>query len=122
MRFYLDEDLSDAIVEVARERFELDVTCSHAVGMDRATDEEQLAYAIRQRRCIVTRNGRDFERLTRSCVQSQADHPGVLVVPPSMTGREFGAIAQGLAFYHRLYSDDVVPYLFAYLPAHGVGS
>ncbi|MGH2587222.1 MAG: DUF5615 family PIN-like protein, partial [Dehalococcoidia bacterium] len=64
MRFYLDEDLSDIIALIGPERFGLDVACAHELGMEEATDEEQLAFAAQERRCIVTRNARDFLGLT----------------------------------------------------------
>lgn len=64
MRFYLDEELSQAIAEIARDRYGLDVAASHEIGKDRATDDEQLAFAAQLGRCIVTGNDRHFKRLT----------------------------------------------------------
>jgi hypothetical protein len=84
--------------------------------MEHALDEEQLAFAAAQRRCIVTRNGRDFLRLTERFIAEALPHPGVIVVPKSYTGREFLAIAAGLARYHAMYPEDIVPYLVTYLP------
>ena len=117
MRFYLDEDLSDVIAVIGRERFGLDITSAHALGTEHASDHEQLSFAARERRCLVTRNGDDFTVLTRQFAAVEVDHPGVVIVPPSMTGREFQVIAARLAYCHELYPNDTVPYLVMYLPS-----
>ncbi|MGE0544683.1 MAG: DUF5615 family PIN-like protein [Dehalococcoidia bacterium] len=57
MRFYLDEDLSQTIAVIARERYGLDVAASHEIGKDRTTDDEQLAFAAELGRCIVNGAG-----------------------------------------------------------------
>ncbi|MBI2761929.1 MAG: DUF5615 family PIN-like protein [Chloroflexi bacterium] len=60
MLFYLDEDLSNAIVTIAREHFGLDILSSHDIGMDHTSDEEQLTYATSIGRAIMTNNRDDF--------------------------------------------------------------
>lgn len=62
MRFYLDEDLSDQIEAIARERFSLDVWSSHEQGMDGATDEEP---AVRQMFTSI----RQLDVLTSECAR-----------------------------------------------------
>lgn len=116
MRFYLDECLSDIIAVIGRERFGLDIISAHAAGMELATDAEQLAFAAEQGRVMVTRNADDFILLTEQLEAKQEPHGGVIIVPPSMTGREFAAIAERLAYCHELYPQDTVPYLAMYLP------
>jgi predicted nuclease of predicted toxin-antitoxin system len=116
MRFYLDECLSDTIAATARDHFGLDVVSAHALGMDHAPDEEQLAFAARLHRCLVTRNGSDFIRLTRRFMAESLPHAGVIAVSASFTGREFMQIARGLAEIHARYPEDVYPYLVVYLP------
>lgn len=115
MRFYLDEDLSDVIALIGRERIGPDVACAHELGMEEATDEEQLTFAAQERRCIVTRNARDFLGLTERFLAESLPHAGVAIVPPSLTGQEFRLIAQGLAYCHNLYPEDAIPYLVVYL-------
>ncbi len=116
MRYYLDEDQSRTTAVLARQRLALDVTCSHELGMDHATDSEQLQFAASSGRCLVTRNGRDFYELTLQCVQTALPHCGVLVIPRSMYGADYWTIARALAHYHRLHPQDFIPYLFDYLP------
>jgi predicted nuclease of predicted toxin-antitoxin system len=116
MRFYLDEDLSDVIAVIGRERFGLDVVSAHALGMEHASDAEQLAFAGHNGRVIVTRNGDDFIRLTSRCLEAGLPHHGVVIVPSSLRGREFLRIARGLAAVHAMYPADTEPYLVLYLP------
>jgi predicted nuclease of predicted toxin-antitoxin system len=115
MRFYLDEDQSDVIAEIARSQFGLDVTSAHRVGTRGTPDEAQLAYAAAERRCLVTRNGDDFRRLTTRFLIEQLPHAGVLIVPRSWPPRAWARIARALAYYHRLYPGDVPPYFVDYL-------
>jgi predicted nuclease of predicted toxin-antitoxin system len=116
MRFHLDEDLSDEIATSAREHFGLDVSSTHLVGMEHATDEEQIAYGASVRRCVVTRNAKDFRPLTAQFLADAIPHPGVVIIPHTLTGREYMRIARGLARLHELYPDDVYSYLVVYLP------
>ena len=115
MRFYLDEDQSDDIAAIARAQLGLAVASSHELGMDHATDAEQLTFAAEDRRCIVTRNAKDFVPLTRRLEQQQLPHGGVLIVPKSMLGEDYWTIARALAYYHHLHPEDTIPYLVDYL-------
>ena len=121
MRFYLDEDLSDEIAVIARERYGVDVASSHELGMDHTTDEEQLSYAAAVERCIVTGNADDFRRLTTAFVAAGLPHAGVLIVSPSAPREHFDLVARALALYHELYPEPFIPYLVDYLriPASG---
>ena len=114
MRYYLDEDESQVIAAIARDALGLDVTASHEVGMDHGTDSEQLSFAAQQGRCIVTRNGDDFIGLTRRFLAMGPPHAGVLIIPLSIPGNDFGTIARALAHHHQLYPDNI-PYYVGYL-------
>ena len=114
MRFYLDEDQSDVVAVIARERGS-DVTCSHEEGRDSTPDHEQLAYAAMQGRAIVTRNHRDFHPLTLEFQQQGQPHAGVLFVPPSMENQDFRAIAEAIVRYDREHPEGMPPYMIDYL-------
>jgi hypothetical protein len=116
MRFYLDEDLSDVIAVIGRNRFGLDIVSAHACGIEHVSDAEQLAFAAREGRVLVTRNGDDFIMLTHRFRDEGLPHPGVAIVPRSLRGREFRRVAEGLAHLHVLYPQDTMPYLVVYLP------
>lgn len=96
MRFYLDEDLSQAIALLAR-RNGLDVSSSHEQQRDGYGDDTQLTLAAGEGRCLVTKNGVDFEALTRSFAAQGLPHAGVLAVPASLDGSEFRLIVERLA-------------------------
>ena len=61
LRFHLDENVNPAIAVSLRQRG-LDVTTTQETGLLRAADEDQLAFATRQQRVLVTHD-RDFLRL-----------------------------------------------------------
>lgn len=114
MRFYLDEDQSDIVAIIARERGS-DVTCSHEDGRGGTPDDAQLEYAAVQGRAIVTRNYPDFDRLTLEFQRQGRPHAGVLFVPPSMRNRDFRAIAAAIVRYDREHPDGMPPYMIDYL-------
>ncbi len=115
MRLHLDEDQSHGTARTASLRYALDVTSSHEIGMDGASDEDQLLYAGREGRCIVTRNAERFIHLTDIFESERLPHAGVLIVPSSMPNRAFERIARALAWYHALYPEGVPPYFVSYL-------
>ncbi|MBI2154577.1 MAG: DUF5615 family PIN-like protein [Candidatus Rokubacteria bacterium] len=59
MKFYLDEDLPARVAELLRRRG-FDALSVHEVGNFRFSDREQLAFAAREGRCLVTRDARHF--------------------------------------------------------------
>jgi predicted nuclease of predicted toxin-antitoxin system len=58
IRFHLDEHVPHAIAEGLRRRG-IDVTTTVEAGLRSATDDVHLAYAVEQRRVVVT-NDPDF--------------------------------------------------------------
>ncbi len=72
MRFYLDENVAFAVARMLRVAGIDTLTVSYA-GMRGKTDPEQLAYATRLGRVLVTRDV-DFEELARQ----SSEHAGVV--------------------------------------------
>jgi predicted nuclease of predicted toxin-antitoxin system len=64
VRFHLDERVPFAVATGLRLR-KIDVTCSNEAGLDGASDEVQLEFALADQRVLVTRDA-DFLRLHRS--------------------------------------------------------
>ena len=95
MKVYLDEDLSPSIALLLRRRG-VDATRAHEVGNSQVEDRAQLAYATREGRAIVTRNVVDFLRLARDAVAMNTPHAGIVLVPPSLLGDEYQAIADAI--------------------------
>lgn len=71
LRFHLDENMNPVLAVGLRQRG-VDVTTSAEMGLLSATDEEQLAFASRQSRVLVTHD-RDFLRLAAH----EATHAGI---------------------------------------------
>ena len=58
IRFHLDEHVDPAIAGALRNR-NIDVSTTHEAGLSSVTDEEQLAFALRDGRVLVTHDS-DF--------------------------------------------------------------
>lgn len=109
MRFFLDEDLSHQIADIARARG-LDILSSHESGRDGLTDEVQLRLAAAEGRCLVTQNQRHFIPLTIRSFENNWPHAGVLVVPSSLPGDRFAAIAEALVRYDQEHPNGIPSY------------
>jgi hypothetical protein len=115
VRFYLNDDVySPRILRSARQ-LGLDITGAVESGHSGAPDDTHLAVAASTGRCIVTRNYRDFSRLTQAYAELERPHAGVLFVPPSLSNEMFGAIARALKAYADAHSDGMPPYMIDFL-------
>ena len=66
IRFHLDESVAVAVAQGLRRRG-VEVTTTSEAGLTSADDESQLAFALRERRVLVTQDA-DFIRLhQRAC-------------------------------------------------------
>jgi hypothetical protein len=83
LRLLLDEHLSPAIAEQLKARGH-DVVAVAEAGLAGATDERVLAWAVRDRRAVVTNNVRDFRTLHADSLKTSSAHCGIVLVP---TGR-----------------------------------
>jgi hypothetical protein len=75
----------------------MDATSAVEVGNTQLADRAQLEYAARERRAIVTANIVDFIELAREAVATNTEHGGIVLVPSSLRGDEFRAIADAIA-------------------------
>ena len=92
MKVYLDEDLSPTVALLLRQRG-LDATSAHEVGNSQIPDRDQLEYATREGRTIVTRNVVDFLRLAHDAVATNTRHAGIVLVRASFRGDEYQELA-----------------------------
>jgi hypothetical protein len=118
MRFYLDEDLSGRIAEIAR-GLGVDVASSHECGRDGLSGEAQLLAAAREGRCFVTRNRADFVALSVRGFELGWPHAGVLLLASSLPGDDFAGIARAIAEYGRAHPDGLEPYVVDFLRPAG---
>ena len=83
---YLDEDTqSSALIETLRTRG-LSVLTTTEAHMSERTDEEQLRFAVSERRVLVTCNVADFARLHSDWMASGQEHNGIILVPQQRWG------------------------------------
>jgi len=113
MKFYLDEDLSPKIAVSLRNKG-IDAVSTHEVGNIQLSDLEQIAYATRESRCLVTRNARHFLVLARDAIQRQRPNSGILLCSPRFTGAEIRTLVDRLIQVARRYPKGLGPYDILY--------
>ena len=115
MRYYLDEDLNPILAVVTR-TLGVDIISAHECGALALNDDEQLARAASERRCLVTFNREDFQNGTRLAFDKTAPHCGVLIVPPQWRYSRHRVIATALAAHSARFPEDTLPaYTIAFL-------
>jgi predicted nuclease of predicted toxin-antitoxin system len=95
VKLYLDEDLSPHVAELLRDHG-FDAVSAHEAGHAGRLDLEQLRFATREGRCLVTRNVADFVEIVRDLVNRQEPHAGIILVPASFRGDEFAILAEAI--------------------------
>ena len=95
MRVYLDEDLSPVIAKLLRQK-RIDAITALEAGNVQLEDRGQLAYATREGRALVTANVVDFIELAHEAVATNTEHAGIILIPSSLRGGEFQAIADAI--------------------------
>jgi Domain of unknown function (DUF5615) len=118
VKYYLDEDLSPKIAILLRNQG-IDCISAHEVGMLQTSDLEQLEFAAREKRCLVTGNRDDFIRLTVQFFNEHKMHYGVLIIPNTIPGDRFARTADTIAEYARLHPKGVQSYTIDFLSSKG---
>ncbi len=114
MKFYLDENLTPKIAVTLRKK-RVDVVSAHEVGAIQWSDRDQLKYAGKESRCLVTRNARHFIELAHDAIQHQAPHAGILLLSARFTGAEIRIVVDGLSRVAKQYPKGLGPYDIFYL-------
>ncbi len=78
LKLYLNENLSWRIARALRE-YGYDVISSHEAGMNEEEDPPQFAFAVEQKRAVVTNNFADFIALHEEYLKSHTTHYGVIL-------------------------------------------
>ncbi|MEB3336024.1 MAG: DUF5615 family PIN-like protein [Leptolyngbyaceae bacterium] len=79
IRFYLDEDTIEAALVKALRNADLDVVTVADVRRWGLSDEEQLIWALEQRRVIYSFNVGDFCQLHRDWMAEEKSHCGIVL-------------------------------------------
>jgi hypothetical protein len=81
IRLYVDEDASETAVILGLRARGFDLLTTVETGRLGVSDQEQLEYAIQQRRALYTLNAKDFARLHREFLTNGRSHWGIIVIP-----------------------------------------
>ena len=105
MRLLLDADLSRRWIAGPLEQKGHDVIALQADQARRALpDELVLELATTEERILITRNGRDFEPLSRAWAEEQRSHSGMILVW-SVQSDAFNEIVSGVERLLERYPD-----------------
>lgn len=100
LRFHLDENVDQALAQ-ALSRRGIDVTVPVSMGLSGASDEEQIAFALRERRVIVTHDA-DFLRLASQGIR----HAGIAFC--HLRARTVGEMLRVLLLLSKFYDPDAM--------------
>jgi predicted nuclease of predicted toxin-antitoxin system len=118
-RFLLDEDLSPRVAQTGH-GLGLDIVSVHEVGRAGLGDDEQLRWAARERRIVVTRNRDDFIAWTIAFFQRGEPHVGVLIVSTALSIQRPERVAHALRRWaervrERFGDQPLTPYFLEFL-------
>ena len=114
MKFYQDEDLSPQIARRLRETG-VDAVSTSEAGNVQCSDREQLRYAAREKRALVTRNVRHFVMLAKEAIARQEPHAGIVLCSTSLRGFEIARIAAALKRLAQRHPSGLGPFDVVYL-------
>lgn len=92
MRFFIDEDLSPALVQDCHQAG-YDATCSRDRGMLSASDREVAELCMDEDRVLVTNNADDFLKLA----EDAGLHPGLVTMPLAARSQERAWMATAIS-------------------------
>lgn len=114
MKFLVDEDLSEKIASILRAKG-VDAVHVRELGLSGAEDREVLDEAVRQKRCVITRNRNDFLMLTEFYFNEGRPHHGVIIVTRSYPGNKPSKIARAVIALSQNRPQAFQPYAFLFL-------
>ena len=86
VRFYLDEDVPVQLAKAMRQRG-IDVLTTQEAGVTESTDEQQVVFAVKQHRSILTHNKRDFVVIHKAYMETEKEHHGIVVADRNKVGQ-----------------------------------
>ena len=103
IELYLDEDVHVVIADLLRGRGFM-ATTAHEKELLRKSDEEQLAYAVSQRKTLLTHNRKDFEALAHEYASAGKTHYGIILAvryPP------YEIVRRLMRFLNHITADEI---------------
>jgi len=78
LKLFLDEDIHAGLAHALRQRG-FDVVHAQDLKRKGKTDIDQLAFAVQEKRCLMTFNIRDFVMLHNQYAEQNKEHWGIIV-------------------------------------------
>lgn len=78
IELYLDEDVSVLLAKLLRARGFKVITTQDAKMLG-ASDKEQLEYAVRKEKVLLTHNRSHFEKLRKEYLRENKEHYGIII-------------------------------------------
>lgn len=78
IELYLDEDVSVVVADLVQARGFAALTTRDA-GQLNKSDREQMDYAVREQKTLLTHNRYDFERLAQEYFAAGKSHCGIII-------------------------------------------
>ena len=104
IRLYLDEDVHKRIASGLRLRH-FDAVSAHEIGLWGLSDEEQLIYAVKEKRAIFTFNTPDFLELHLKWLAQGKTHFGIIVSDQQPIGETMRRL---LNLLNRITADEMI--------------
>lgn len=106
LRLYLDRHIKKQLAVGLRQRG-IDVLTTEEASIDTASDEDQLAFAAKQDRAILTFNIRDFAPLHEQWTADAKPHAGI-IVSHQLGSRQYGVLlARMLRLLDRMTAEEM---------------
>ena len=106
MKVYLDENLSPRIAEILRTAG-IDAVSAHEAGRTGIDDRSQLSHAAQEGRAMVTCDVSDFLVLAAEAISANAEHAGIILVPPRLPARALSEIAAAIQAIAARYPEGI---------------
>ena len=108
-RLALDEDVRPLLARLLRERG-WDAVSVQDEGRGGCADEDQLEWALREQRVLVTHNAGDFAQLGAEWTRAGRAHAGILILRQANVGTHLSSVLRALGVRGRAqdWTDQVV--------------
>jgi predicted nuclease of predicted toxin-antitoxin system len=104
---YTDEDITSELAPALRERG-FDAISAYDADLLGKTDNEQLAFATKSDRSLLTCNASDFLRLAKIYSEESRTHSGIIISSEQYSRRQFGELLrQTLLLLNSLTADEM---------------
>lgn len=104
---YIDEDITDRLAAVLRQRG-FEAIAAHETGLVSVADEMHLTYAAEHNMILLTSNRDDFIRLAYDWMAAGRHHAGI-IISPQFSDRQFGELLRlTLRLLNQVAADELV--------------